>query len=82
MACKNIPLRIRLAAEKTIPELEEMIYRIESHPDSKIGALSPRIFNKATLKKLDEISWAIYSISKKLKPEYVRKAPSAELKNW
>jgi hypothetical protein len=75
-------LRIRLAKTKTIPEIEAMIQEIEKNPDSKIGETGLNILNKAAMKKLDEMSWAIYDISKKNKPEYVRESTEPEMKNW
>jgi len=60
------PLRIRLTRTKTIPEIEAMIQEINNDPDSKIGATGLDIYNKATMKKLDEMTWAIYSIRQKI----------------
>ena len=65
MINKNDPLRIRLAKTKTIPEIEVMIREIDNDPDSKVGAIGLEIYNKATIKKLDEMTWAIYSIRKR-----------------
>lgn len=79
---KREPLRISLARTKTIPEIEAMIKEIENDPDSKAGATGLNIFNKVTSKKLEEMSWAIYSISKKGKAEYRRESTSPEMKNW
>lgn len=42
-----------------------MIQGIDNDPDSKVGASGLDIYNKATIKKLDEMTWAIYSIRKK-----------------
>ena len=63
---KKEPLRIRLSRTKTIPEIEAMIQEINNDPDSKIGATGLDIYNKATIKKLDEMTWAIYSIRQKI----------------
>jgi hypothetical protein len=60
------PLRIRLTKTKTISEIEAMIQEIDNDPDSKIGATGLDIYNKATMKKLDEMTWAIYSIRQKM----------------
>ena len=62
---KTQPLRIRLSRSKTISEIETMIQGIDNDPDSKVGASGLDIYNKATIKKLDEMTWAIYSIRKK-----------------
>ena len=62
---KSEPLRIRLARTKTIPEIEAMIREIDNDPDSKVGATGLDIYNKATIKKLDKMTWAIYSIRKR-----------------
>lgn len=79
---KKEPLRIRLARTKTIAEIESMIKEIEDDPDSKVGATGISIFNKSVEKKLDEMSWAIYSISKKGKAEYIRESSALGVKNW
>jgi len=70
---KKEPLRIRLARTKTIPEIEVMIREIDSDPDSKVGANGLDIYNKATIKKLDEMTWAIYSIRKRIENERTAK---------
>ena len=67
---KTEPLRIRLAMKNTIPEIEKMIRDIQDDPDSKVGATGLSIFNKSASKKLDEMSWAIYSLSKKTKAKH------------
>lgn len=79
---KREPLRIRLARTHTIPELEAMITAIEQDPDSKIGASGHNLYGPKALKKMDEISWAIYSIAKRNKPEYAPKASAPQIKNW
>ena len=76
------PLRLRLAKTKTIIELDQMIKEIEADPDSKCGAKGINIYNTSVVKKLDEITWAIYSISKKSKPDYIRQSSEPEAKNW
>ena len=58
------PLRIRLARTKTIPEIEAMIADIRADPESKEGASGLHIYNKKTVKRVDEMTWAIYSIRK------------------
>ena len=63
---KKQPLRIRLFRTKTIPEIEAMIRDIDNDPDSKVGARGLDIYNKATIKKLEEMTWAIYSIRKRM----------------
>lgn len=62
---KKEPLRIHLARTKTIPEIEAMIREIDNDPDSKVGATGLDIYNKTTIKKLDEMTWAIYGIRKR-----------------
>ena len=79
---KRDPLRIRLSKTKTIPEIEQMMDELEADPDSKHGATGGEIYNNTTIKKLDEMTWAIYYISKRSKPEHVRKASDPEMKNW
>lgn len=75
-------LRIRLSRTKSVAEIEKMINDLESDPDSKTGAISPAIYNRKALKKLDEMSWAIYYITKKQKPDYVRQSSDPQIKNW
>lgn len=75
-------LRGRLRKTKTIPEIESMIKDVENDPDSKAGATGINIYNKAATKKLDEMSWAIYDISKKNKGQFYRTSPSLERKYW
>jgi hypothetical protein len=82
MKNKREPLRYRLAKTHTIAEIEKMISDIDNDPDSKVGATGLDIYNKSASKKLDEMTWAIYYISKKDKPEHIRQASSPEMKNW
>ena len=66
---KREPLRIRLTKTHSIQEIEEMIKKIKADPDSKKGATGVDLYNKAANKKLDEMSWAIYTLSKEDKYE-------------
>jgi hypothetical protein len=76
------PLRIRLAQNSSISEIERMIANIENDPDSRIGAMPPSMLNKASMKKLDEMTWAIYTISKRNKDEHIMETPPPQMKNW
>lgn len=61
---KNEPLRIRLAKKHTTSEIEKMMHVLQDDPDSKIGAKGLDIYNPKVMKKLDEMSWAIYYLTK------------------
>ena len=58
---KSQPLRIRLTKTHTVEEMVAMVEEIEANPDSIIGAVPPNMLNKAAMKRIDEITWAIYS---------------------
>jgi hypothetical protein len=59
------PLRIRLARTKTIPEIEEMIADLKNDPDSRGPEGRLAIYTDKVMKRLDEMTWAIYSIRKR-----------------
>lgn len=43
----------------TVDQLVQMGQKLRDDPDNKIGARSPWIYNRKTMRKMDEISWAI-----------------------
>jgi len=59
------PLRIRLARTKTILEIEKMIAELRSDPESRNPAGGLSIYTAKVMKRLDEMTWAIYSIRQK-----------------
>lgn len=61
---KREPLRIRLTKTHSISEIDKMISDLEKDPASKVGAKGMNIFNDAVCRKLDEMSWAVYTLRK------------------
>lgn len=62
MATKNF--RTRLVENYTVSEIAAMSKALREDPNSKIGAKPLSIFNEKTSKKLDDMAWAIYSLTK------------------
>lgn len=63
---KQEPRRITWSRTKTITELEAMIQEVLDDPDSKKGVVPGgiEIYNKKAQKRVDEMAWSIYYISK------------------
>ena len=58
------PLRIRLAKKHTLAELEAMLHAEQDNPESKVGATGLDIYNAKVMKRMDEITWAMYYLRK------------------
>ena len=60
---KTLPLRLRLAKTKTKEEIQQMIFDVENDPDSTIGATGSNLLGKSAMKKIDEMTWALYYLN-------------------
>lgn len=80
---KREPLRITLYRTKTLPELVAMLHTVKADPESKRGASGLNAYNTAALKKMDEITWAMYYIRQRESVSDGRmQVGSTVIKNW